>query len=178
MTRAFDHINATALLRLVEEMPDHLPTLKQKWDRTGGTTMPSSPLVDQYRLTTNYVPYTIADDGSMMVKGKLVYSTEVEWAKHVPTLMHLIDPQQIWHRSRDVAVAVDTLRINEINRRIEQVQEWYPDYKKYSLSTSESYEIAQIVRDETRRALHVNYEWIKSYIHEHIRSSLGDGGFK
>jgi len=177
VTRAFDHINATAHLQLVEVMPDHYPTLKSRWDVMGGTTMPPSPLVDHYSLETEYVPYEIIEN-RLTVKRSLKYSTEIEWAKHIPTLAKLIDPQQVWHRSRDVAVAVDALRINEMDNRIQRATEWYDDYHKFGLSDRESYEVGFIIRDETKKALRLNYEWINDYIREHIRSSLGGGGFK
>jgi len=175
--RAFEHIMATAHLQLVEKQPDFFPQLKFEWDVTGGTTMPSSPVVYVYRLTTDYIPYEIVNN-EVTVNASLKYSTEVQWAKHTGTLVKLIDPEQIWHRSRDVAIAIDSLRINEMQHRINQVTEWYNEYKKYALNERQSWEVSQIIRDETRSALRLNFDWIQSYIREHVRSSLGGGGYK
>lgn len=174
---AFNHIAANIHLDLVEAMPDIYPELKMQWDRMGGTTMPPSPLVDQYAITSEYNPYTIIN-GKLQMDRKLLYKVEVAWAKHVGTLAKLVDPQQIWHRSRDVAVAVDVLRINEMEHRLNQAREWYTEYKRYALSDRLSHEVSQIIREETRRALRLNYEWILQYIREHQTSSLGGMGYK
>lgn len=79
---AFNHIAANIHLDLVEAMPDIYPELKMQWDRMGGTTMPPSPLVDQYAITSEYNPYTIIN-GKLQMDRKLLYKVEVAWAKHV-----------------------------------------------------------------------------------------------
>lgn len=52
------------------------------------------------------------------------------------------------------------------------------DYLKHSASDNESLEISQIVREETRRHMKLNFNHIAEYIRDHVRSSLVGGGFK
>jgi len=174
---AYDHILATGHIKLVEEQPDFLEQFKSRWDQAGGTTMPTSPTVDVYSLTQEYIPYVI-ENNQLKIQRHLHYKTEVQWAKHTGILVKLMQPEQVWHRSRDVAVAIDALRINEAQHRIDQVLEFKNSYDKYALTDNESYEVSFIIRDETKKAMRLNFDWILSYIREHTRSSLGGGGYK
>jgi len=158
-------------------MPDHYNELRFDWTRLGGTTMGPSPLVDAYSMTWKYEPYQI-ENGEMRINSRLLYRAEIKWSKHAGTLAKLVDPQQLTHRSRAIAVAVDALRVNELDHRLAQVRENITEYRKYALSERESHEVSEIVREETKLHLHLNYQWINSYIRDHIRSSLGGSGHK
>lgn len=177
MTKVFQHIKATSALELVEEQPDHFDRLKHDWDRNGGTVMPTGPLADMYHLRWEYQPYYM-DNGVMVTQPKVHYNVDIKWAKHVPTLLKLIEPYQVFHRSRLVAMAIDSLRIHEMQRRINLITENKQEYIKAAATDRESYEISQIIIEQTLAHMHANYEHIRKYIMDHKRSSLGGGGYK
>jgi hypothetical protein len=139
--------------------------------------MPTNPLADTYHLKWTYHPYTV-EEGAYKAGQYLEYSIEVQWAKHTATLASLVEPYQIWHRSRLAAVAIDALRINEMEARISKVVENRRLYDEIALSERESHEIAEIFFDATEEHLHLNYDYIRHYIKDHSRSSLGGRGFK
>jgi len=176
MTLTYEHINTTGRLQLVEEQPDWFPHLTELWKRAGGTTMPSSPMCDEYMLTSKY--QNARDEAPTVYNPVLRYRANIRWAKHSSTLLKLVDPQQVWHRSRAIAIAVDSLRIAEMQRRISRANEKLTEYREHGASDRLSYEISQIVIEETRRHMHLNWDNISAYIRDHIRSSLGGGGFK
>jgi hypothetical protein len=177
MTKTFNHISSTARLGLVEEQPDFFDRLKLEWDRTGGTTMPAGPLADAYHMKWTYLPYKM-ENGVMNTTASLNYKVDVHWAKHVPMLVKHIEPHQVWHRSRIIALAIDALRTNEMQRRVSKITDGINDYRKAACKDRESHEINQIVLEETKKHMHLNYEHIHKYIMDHKRSSLGGGGFK
>jgi hypothetical protein len=139
--------------------------------------MPPGPLVNDYALHWEYIPYQI-ENNQVVARPQVRYRAEVRWAKHAGVLAKLVDKQQIWHRSRAVAMAVDVLRINEMKHRLDQFAEYKKYYDGVALSERESHEANQVVIEETRNHFHLDYEHIAHYIRDHIRSSLGGGGVK
>jgi hypothetical protein len=139
--------------------------------------MPPGPLVNDYILRWTYIPYVI-ENNQVTFKPRMQYRAEIRWAAHAAVLAKLVDKQQIWHRSRAIALAVDVLRINEMNRRLNQFAEYKAAYEGVALKDRESQEANQVVIEETLRHFHLDYEHIGHYIRDHMRSSLGGGGVK
>jgi hypothetical protein len=179
MKDVLGHILSSGQLSLVEEMPDwYAPTnLPDEWATARGSTMPPSPLVERYSIAYEYQPYHM-EQGKRKDKGRLIYTGKVVWAKHVKSLLKLMEPQQRWHRSRKFAVACGPLRINEMDRRLAQIHEHIKAIRELALNERESHEVSQIILQTTKKHLHINWDHIAKYIHEHIKSSLGGGGFK
>jgi len=108
----------------------------------------------------------------------LHYTLDVEWEPWVKDwLIHSIDPTQVWHRSRLLAVSGNELKVNEINYRLDQVNKQLSYVPKVALTDRESEELFKIIADTTEKYMHIDPDWIRSYIHDHIQSSVG-GGYK
>jgi len=134
--------------------------------RTKGTMQPPAPPTQLYGIKWEMQP-----EG-------LHYTLDVEWEPWVKTwLLRNIDPTQVWHRSRLLAVSGNELKVNEINYRLGQVRQQTKYVPQVALTDRQSYELFSIVADTTEKYMHIDPEWIRSYIHEHIQSSLG-GGYK
>jgi hypothetical protein len=105
----------------------------------------------------------------------LKYSLNVKWEPWIKWLVSSMPPSQVTHRSRLIAVASNPLKARELDYRIEQTQEYLPALRKAELSKSMSKTLLDIVIDKTRKYMHLNPEWIRRYINEHVSSSLGQG---
>jgi len=177
---AAEHLESTTPLFLAKDEPDYLPMLQAKWAaRQTGSIQPTSPLALGYVITyvyeripvdkrpdVPYVPYTVK------------YKLKVKWAPHMKVLVKMLKPHQLWHRSRLVALAAGPLRIAEAYKRIKGVQDNITEYRKLALTDRESHEVFQIVLENTKRNMHLNFEYISTYINKHKDKSLGGSGYK
>jgi hypothetical protein len=106
----------------------------------------------------------------------LHYKLRVKWEPWVRNwLIKSIPKNQVTHRSRLLAVASNPLKANELDYRIKQTTEYLPALRKIALSDRESKTLLDIIIDKTRKYMHMNPEWIRTYINEHRNSSLGQG---
>jgi len=177
MKDVFGHIMGTLPIKLVEQMPDNYPYLRQRWERRRGSTMPPSPLCDSYILTWEFKPYERQQQEDSH-HYHLTFNVKFKWAPHTPKLFKVLKPEQVWHRSRTVAIAASPLQINEMDQRINQVRENQAEYHKYGLKERESHEGAMIVLERTKEFQHLNWAHLNDYIRERFKSSLGGSGFK
>lgn len=127
-------------------------------------TMPPGPGTEVYSLN-----YRMTAEG-------LYYKAEVQWAPFVTDwLIHNIEPFQITHRSRFIALASNRLQIAEIDKRIAQTRENAYAFEKNPITERQSEELYAILMQATKKYMKLNYTWIQHYIHEHEQSSLGKG---
>jgi len=132
--------------------------------RPAGALMPPGPGV---------VTYSEAHE---MTPEGLNYALHVEWEPWVKKwLVPSIEPWQVTHRSRLLAVSANQLKVNELRHRIAQTAEFAPSLEKVALKPSVSAEAFQIVAETTKRYMHTDLDWIGHYIKEHVNSSLGAG---
>jgi hypothetical protein len=74
-----------------------------------------------------------------------------------------------------LAIASNPLKARELDYRIEQTAQFTPKLKEVALNDSLSQTLLDIVIDKTKKYMHLNPEWIRKYISEHVGSSLGQG---
>lgn len=132
--------------------------------RMKGTIQPTGPGAQLFEIAWD-------TDGN-----QINYKLKVQWEPWVKSwLIKSIDPTQVWHRSRLLAIAGNELKINEINHRIDQVDSMLPQLLKSAVSDRESYELFDIMLTATKRYMKLDPEWIRVYIRDHMQSSLGTG---
>jgi hypothetical protein len=159
------------------EMPDFYEQFSEEWESSlRASTQPSSPLSLGYVMRYQWQPY--GPENKPGGRPQIAYSFDVRWSKHVQVLAKLVSPHQIWHRSRTIALGASPLRKAEADKRIKQIHELMPWLRKSALTDKESYEIFRIITDNTKKHLHINWNWIAHYIKDHMASSLGGGGYK
>jgi hypothetical protein len=89
----------------------------------------------------------------------------------------LLPKKQVLHRSRDVALAVRKLQINEVNHRISRINDgrhWVNQLKE-QVTQAQLTEIAALIGDTTHKAMRFDLATLAKYIKEHENSSLGSG---
>jgi hypothetical protein len=106
----------------------------------------------------------------------LFYKAEVQWSPFVTEwLIKNIEPWQVTHRSRFMALGSNQLQISEIDRRIQQTIDNSAAFEKDPITDQQSEELFLMLMDKTKRYMKFSINWINEYIKEHKQSSLGGG---
>lgn len=164
MAGTYEYLLSHVPIRLAPEAPDLYEPLTLSWlRRTTGTTMPPGPAATFYRA-----------EWLLGFRG-LEYSTNIEWASHMPWLVSEMEPWQVTHRSRDVAMSAPQLQPAELDHRLEVVKASVNEYKRRGITAHQSHQLYELVLHTTRKYLQLNMDWISSYIKEHKSSSMGEG---
>jgi len=125
--------------------------------------MPPGPSVTNYGLKW------------YMDRGDLYYENNIRWARHMYWLAKVVDPEQITHRSRDVAISASQLQVAELDHRIEVVETASHSYSKYAATPAEALASYNSILHNCLKEMEYVPEVVTTYIREHDTSSMGQG---
>lgn len=147
---------------------------------TGGT-MPPGPLVKGYALSYNYsaeaVPSRVDMSGELPRRA-LYYDIDVDWEPWVGKFAKVLEPHQITHRSRILALASGPLRINELDRQVYKVSNIIDKVRAKAMPERISLGTLDIIIDEFIKALKtrgVDLSVTRKYSDDHKGRSMGNG---
>jgi hypothetical protein len=90
-------------------------------------------------------------------------------------LLQKLEKWQILDRSRTVAISCNALLANEIRHKHHVIEEINADIQRHRMPDR----VSRLVRDLkvklTLKYMHLDMDWIRSYIRDHHRSSMGEG---
>jgi len=159
-TSAFNTLAGAVPISFSEYPIDLTREYFYEWEqRQSGSTMPPSPAVDFYELT--YGPEALG----------WTYEAKVHWFPFVRELIPSLEPWQVSHRSRCIAMAVSAGRAFELHHRMEKMK----GYKIKPLSDRESRECFEAMIHRTLQYMTFDETWIREYLKEHARSSFMPG---
>jgi hypothetical protein len=125
--------------------------------------MPPSPGVTAYTIYAEFAP------------GCLYYTAEFDIEPWVYEWVRMLEPWQIWHRSRVAAIASAKLQVNEVNHRLDQAAKYEPVIAKHTMTDQQSSEIYHLLLDKTEEYMKFNPSHITQYISDHKLSGMGGG---